>query len=413
MKFSSSPFLKTISTILGVLTLAIALHAETAPATLVPDEALAKALREQLGLDEDVQITESHLKDEKFVSFSARSKEIEDISGIEHATFLRYLDLYGNSISDISPLASLTEVQYLDLSLNNDITDASDISPLVKLNTLSIAGTKVSDLNFLANIAESQSNSNGEHALEILYFGKHEKDRKNYGIIDISILSNFPKLNTISGGYNRIGTLAPLSFLTNETKTLKFVSLYGNYIDSISSIIPPLNGTSSLEFLDLSDCYLASIYGLETNKFPLLTTIFIERNFMDMADLAPDRNIIGEFEKIKTNTVIYREQFKDIWKVAFAENATGGWVQNKTFFPDTGYQYLWKELPNIIYSNEYDFIYFPYEKMVFTGYFAYFFNLEKWVWLDIYNMPHGNGTVYTYEGNEVTGSFEQLEKLPQ
>lgn len=381
------------------------------------DTNLATALRASLGLATDAAITEEKLK--TLYSFEASYANITKLDGLEKATNLRYLDLRANGITDISALSALTELRYLDISMNN-VSDGSPLEALVKLNTLSISGTLINNLDFLEPIAEAQLHSNGEYALERLYFAKYQVDRKDTGIIEIDVLSRFPKLNTIWAEYNKIKSLAPLASLLNETKALKTLILSHNYIDSISDIIPSSEATSPLVSLALDGCFLTTISGLEVPKFPNLVNINISNNFMDMADNKTDRNIIGEFEKKSPNTVIYRIQRTNIWgELTFEDDEFGKIVQNTTFFPDDDYQVIFKIEKNWIFSFKYGFIYFPDAPQVKTGYYAYFFyntdkndtgeeihkDLRKWVWLDIFNMPYGNGTMYTFNPDNTISEY--------
>lgn len=64
---------------------------------------------------------------EFLTTFSAQNSMIGSIRGIEYFKALNTLILYGNSISDITPLSGLLDLKYLDLNNNN----ISDITALV------------------------------------------------------------------------------------------------------------------------------------------------------------------------------------------------------------------------------------------------------------------------------------------
>ena len=49
------------------------------------------------------------------VSLTAKERGVADLGGIEQLTRLEVLDLYGNEIRDLSPLAELRRLRYLDL----------------------------------------------------------------------------------------------------------------------------------------------------------------------------------------------------------------------------------------------------------------------------------------------------------
>ena len=114
----------------------------------IPDPNLRLAVRKVL--DEQAGLITAHLYldvDPQTVSVTASeiamlkggldarksrlTDPIEDLTGLELATDLFRLNLSGNNISDITPLAGLTPIE-LDLSGNN----VSDITPLTGMNTL-------------------------------------------------------------------------------------------------------------------------------------------------------------------------------------------------------------------------------------------------------------------------------------
>ena len=59
--------------------------------------------------------------------FRARDANISNLTGLEHATNLTWVDFINNNISDLSPLSGLTNLTTLNLDNNN----ISDLSPLV------------------------------------------------------------------------------------------------------------------------------------------------------------------------------------------------------------------------------------------------------------------------------------------
>ncbi|MCL1831844.1 MAG: leucine-rich repeat domain-containing protein [Oscillospiraceae bacterium] len=72
--------------------------------------------------------------------------DITDLSPLAALTNLKFLVLENNEIADLSPLAGLTALEELDL-YGNPVTDLSPLSGLSKLDDLDISGTLVSDLS--------------------------------------------------------------------------------------------------------------------------------------------------------------------------------------------------------------------------------------------------------------------------
>ena len=84
----------------------------------------------------------------------AAHREIEDLTGLEHASNLTNLLLCYNQITDLTPLAGLTNLQTLDL-LFNQISDLTPLAGLVDLRTLYLDNNQISNLVPLANLTKT------------------------------------------------------------------------------------------------------------------------------------------------------------------------------------------------------------------------------------------------------------------
>ncbi len=137
----------------------------------VPDPNLRQAIREALSLPEDIPLTQQQML--RLKRLSAWNSEITDLTGLEHATFLRSLGLCDNQIHDlrplsglihlehlalcfnqienISPLTNLTNLKHLDFGLNQ-ISDITPLTKLIKLETLNLHFNQVANITPLANL---------------------------------------------------------------------------------------------------------------------------------------------------------------------------------------------------------------------------------------------------------------------
>ncbi|MDE0467790.1 MAG: leucine-rich repeat domain-containing protein [Candidatus Poribacteria bacterium] len=79
--------------------------------------------------------------------------EIRDLTGFEHARNLRELDIWGSSISDVSPLAGLTQLTSLILG-NNSISDVSRLAGLTQLVELLLSNNSISDISPLTRLTQ-------------------------------------------------------------------------------------------------------------------------------------------------------------------------------------------------------------------------------------------------------------------
>jgi hypothetical protein len=84
-------------------------------------------------------------------SFTATSKDITSLVGLEYGDNLNYLNLNINQIIDISPLAGMTHLSKLVLS-NNQISDISCLAGMTSLNWLNLSDNQISDISCLAGM---------------------------------------------------------------------------------------------------------------------------------------------------------------------------------------------------------------------------------------------------------------------
>ena len=146
------------------------------------------------------------------------SKQITDLSGIEHIRGLEILNLANNNIIDISPLASLKNLHILNLQKNGIIDlDNINFGAIKKLNLIEL----YLDENFIiSEMGRPISFSNIEY------------------------ISNFRNLEILSLNHNQVSDISPLKNL----RKLRVLKLRGNQIYDIDS----LEKLTRLEILDLS-----------------------------------------------------------------------------------------------------------------------------------------------------------------
>ena len=115
-------------------------YAQEGPDTTVEfsDVNLARIVREALDLPTGdgvdlLKIPKAEL--EKLTTLDADNREINDLTGLEHASQLTELNLRANQISDITPLAQLTQLTKLNL-YENQIRDVTPLAGLISLERL-------------------------------------------------------------------------------------------------------------------------------------------------------------------------------------------------------------------------------------------------------------------------------------
>ena len=222
----------------------------------IPDPNLAKTIRERLGLASKDTITQQDMLG--LLQLDVRNVPIRELTGLEHAINLRLIRLYGTEITDISLLAKLTNLDWVDLSLNNRNIDISPLGKLTNLERLSIYNALNIDISPLGKLTNLQHLSlDGDGIIDISPLGKltnlQHLSLDGDGIIDISPLGKLTNLKGLSI-YNALNVdISPLEKLTN----LEVLRLAGNISD-----ITSLTGLTNLEKLSINSRNISDITSL-------------------------------------------------------------------------------------------------------------------------------------------------------
>ena len=211
----------------------------------IPDVNLRAKIAETLNKPKNATLNAGDLL--TLTTLDVRNANIQDLTGIEHAHNLNFLNLgaeyiegkgYVNSniISDFSPIAGLTRLTRLNLS-RCGLSDASFVSGLTQLTLLDLGYNTLSDISPLAKLIQ----------LNQLHL-------RNNTISDVSPLANLKKLTYLFLGSNSISDISPLAKLTQLTD----LSLGSNSISDIS----PLANLKKLTYLSLSRNRISDISAL-------------------------------------------------------------------------------------------------------------------------------------------------------
>ena len=215
----------------------------------MPDPALRAAIIEQLGLPANIPLTKDKMP-RLTQRLIAVNKGIIDITGLEFATNLKALNLNKNHITDLRPLANLTNLVTLYLSnVSKQGTDSAislDIRPLsglINLEELSLEKNGISDISPLANMKK----------LRFLAL------RHNH-IVDFSPLSKLTNLHTLWINNNPGTDFSPLAAL-NLTDFRSDADVNGDGVVNILDLVvvanafgkaePDLNGDGVVNIQDL------------------------------------------------------------------------------------------------------------------------------------------------------------------
>ena len=209
-------------------------------ATLERIEAEDKNISNIIGLECAVNI----------VNLNLNGNSISDISPIANLKSLGALQMSKNPVSDLSPLARLTQLKYIAFS-GWQLSDISPIKDLINLERLGISWSNVTDISVVANM-KALRRVNLYHCERLsdisLLANLPELWELELGGIkslsDISVVTTLPNLRVLDFHGSPIPDSSPLSSLTN----LKELDLRGANISDLS----PLVNLCNLEYLNLS-----------------------------------------------------------------------------------------------------------------------------------------------------------------
>ena len=214
----------------------------------IPDPNLRAAIAEALDKSPNAPITAEDMK--RLTLLDVRNKGIRDLTGLQFATNLSSIRIEGSKVSDLSPIAGLTQLKKIDIDFTDPpsiIHDAKQLSRLVNLTFLALHG--VEDLTPLAGLPKLEqlfvSHSNIRDLSPLASLVNLELIHMSGALIsDLSPLAGLTNLRHLYLPDGDISDLTPLAGLTQ----LEELYLRHNSISDIS----PIAGLTNLKLLDLS-----------------------------------------------------------------------------------------------------------------------------------------------------------------
>lgn len=227
----------------------------------IPDPVLESALRAALSKPSG-DITQADLASlTQFTAAGSEGNRITNLTGLEFASNLTFLDLGNNNISNLAPLGSLPELTSLNLYGNTALTSVSALATTPKLDYLGLDDTSVTDFSPLSlhpTLATIAANYTGVNNLAPFATMPNldTLDLAGNGISDLSQLAASPTLKIFYLAYNPISDITPLGAMPQITY------LYLN--DTDVSNLSPLAGHPNLEYLILARCPVSDLSPLAT-----------------------------------------------------------------------------------------------------------------------------------------------------
>lgn len=245
----------------------------------------------------------------------ADNESITELNPLAELSDLRYLDCSGTKVSDINPIRNLNGIKELNISDteitdisnlkyanvvrnfkadNNKISDVSIVEYFKDLNELSISGTDVSDISSLSS-CENITKLNLSATL----------------VNDITSLSNLFKLNDLDISNTYVNDLSALQNIEN----LHFLNIEGTQVTDLSVI----SNLTNLNQINFSNTKISDLEPL--NELPQLSIIYCDHSLVTREDvdtfraIHPDKLIINESEALK----MWWNELPSFWKSLLAE----------------------------------------------------------------------------------------------
>ena len=228
---------------------------------------------------------------------------LSTLSGLEKAQAVTYLNISGNSIRNIDPLASmvhlqeinlqnnaltsltalssLTELEKLDVSYNS-LTTVASLASCVKLSWLEARNNALTNLGAIDNLpALAHLSVSANDLTDVSILGKCTGLKELYiadnALTDISALSTLVNLELLDFSYNEISSLpvwpegCPLRTVDGSYNNLTSIAGLGK-MESLTYVYMDYNQLTSVD--ELANCYhlvIVNVYGNAISNVDALT----------------------------------------------------------------------------------------------------------------------------------------------
>lgn len=237
------------------------------------DEAIEKAIREQLMVDDSHVIYSNELWTVDFFMVPTDAKTLEDLRKLP---FLKQLGIRGGQFTDLSILSGLITLE--DLSVTDFVLASSDmaaIGAMTQLKSLTLANCSISTIESLSDLTE------------LTYL-----DLRSNTLRDLTVISGFTNLEYLNLSHNAVTDLTLLGGLD------KLIELQLDF-NSIESTAP-LAQCQALASLNINHNKLTALEGLD--QLPNLRSLFAAFNKLEMVDNLASNVTLGELD-ISNNVI--------------------------------------------------------------------------------------------------------------
>ncbi|MCU5097365.1 leucine-rich repeat domain-containing protein [Bacillus wiedmannii] len=245
--------------------------------SLIVVEAKSKGIQDVTGLEymtnlETLTLEEVKLENIQFISSLRQLKslsitygELKDIGPLAELEHIESLSLRNNKISDLSPLSQMKKIKMLDLN-SNYIKDIKPLFTVTTLKTLTVANNQISNAN-LAGIEQLKN----VKSLSL----------SNNGLTNIEHITPMKKLVELDLSKNELENIEPVSRLS----TVQSLNLEENYISDIT----PLSQLTGLYDLKLGSNEIRDVRPVQELGKRMYIDIQRQKIFLD--DVEKDKEV--------------------------------------------------------------------------------------------------------------------------
>ncbi|KLA00809.1 hypothetical protein B4147_0854 [Bacillus wiedmannii] len=245
--------------------------------SLIVVEAKSKGIQDVTGLEymtnlETLTLEEVKVENIQFISGLRQLKslsitygELKDIGPLAELEHIESLSLRDNKISDLSPLSQMKKIKMLDLN-SNYIKDIKPLFTVTTLKTLTVANNQISNAN-LAGIEQLKN----VKSLSL----------SNNGLTNIEHITPMKKLVELDLSKNELENIEPVSKLS----TVQSLNLEENYISDIT----PLSQLTGLYDLKLGSNEIRDVRPVQELGKRMYIDIQRQKIFLD--DVEKDKEV--------------------------------------------------------------------------------------------------------------------------
>ncbi|MFO7881489.1 MAG: hypothetical protein R6U52_02990 [Kosmotogaceae bacterium] len=258
----------------------------------LPDESLQTILLERVGKD-STPIYSLELKD--MTSFHHENSDLSDLTGLEYAKDLRFINIFNNEVESLGPLSELSKLEVINAGANK-ISDLNFAEKLTNIKIMSLTGNEISTLTPIQNainLTELKLGNNNindlsplENLVNLEILEIYQNEIEDEDLVSLSELTNLKKLDLMTCSVTDITPLASLTELT-------YFRIMNNHVEDISI----LQYFTEIEELNLKYNEISDIEPLVDNSgLGEGDVVYITGNNLDLTEGSEDMQNIEELE---------------------------------------------------------------------------------------------------------------------